>query len=96
MLQKPGTGKERLLQADGLCAVGETITSGDIYINKQSPLNTKDPVPNPQAMPDSMFKPSPMMYKGPPGGTIVDKVMLTQNDENEAIFKVSPGMLHLP
>ena len=34
--------KERLLDKDGLCAVGETIAPGDVFINKEIPTNTRD------------------------------------------------------
>ena len=37
-------GRRRLLQPDGLAAVGEPITSGAAIINKHSPINTKDQV----------------------------------------------------
>lgn len=53
-------------------------------------------------LPDNCYKPSPMSYKGAKGeSSVVDKVLLTQNDENEQIFKVSfapltvSGALHM-
>jgi len=91
-LQKRGTGKFKLLDSDGLCAVGESIENGDYYINKISPTNTKDlfPMGPGGVLPDHMYKPTPMSYKGSKGETsVVDKVLLTQNDENEEIIKVS-------
>ena len=90
-LQKRGTGKFKLLDSDGLCAVGESIENGDYYINKISPTNTKDlfPMGPGGVLPDHMYKPTPMSYKGSKGETsVVDKVLLTQNDENEEIIKV--------
>lgn len=42
----------QLQDFDGIAGVGEIIRPGDIYINKESPLNTKDNVPNPSAIPD--------------------------------------------
>ena len=39
--QKRAGGKLRLLDGDGVCGVGEHITHGDVYVNKQSPLNTR-------------------------------------------------------
>jgi DNA-directed RNA polymerase III subunit RPC2 len=90
-LQKRGNGKFKLLDSDGLCAVGESIENGDYYINKISPTNTKDlfPMGHGGVLPDNMYKPTPMSYKGSKGETsVVDKVLLTQNDENEEIIKV--------
>ena len=43
-LQLRPPGRRRLLQPDGLAAVGEPITSGAAIINKHSPINTKDQV----------------------------------------------------
>ena len=78
------------MDSDGLANVGQSIEDGDYYINKISPTNTKDPVPGPtNLLPDNMYKPSPMSYKGSKGeSSVVDKVMVTQNDENEHIIKV--------
>ena len=84
--------KYKLLDADGLCAVGESIENGEIFINKVSPTNTKDMLPMGagNSLPDNLYKPTPMSYKGAKGETsVVDKVLLTQNDEQEDIFKVT-------
>jgi len=82
--QKGPTGRHKLLDGDGIASVGERIEPGDVYVNKQSPSNTRDPLPNPQAMPDSFFRPTPQSYKGPQGeACVVDKVMLTMTDEGQ-------------
>lgn len=84
--------KHKLLDSDGLCAVGESIENGEIFINKVSPTNTKDMLPMGagNTLPDNLYKPTPMSYKGAKGETsVVDKVLLTQNDEQEDIFKVT-------
>lgn len=42
-----------LLDADGIAAAGEMIRPGDVYVNKQSPKNTREmDVPNPANLPD--------------------------------------------
>ena len=50
-LLNPGStvpmGKYKLLDKDGIANVGEVIQPGDIYINRQSPINTRDPIANP-------------------------------------------------
>ncbi len=44
------------------------------------PLNTRDPVPNPSAMPDTFYRPAPVMWKGYPGEKcVVDKVSAPQH-----------------
>ncbi|GAQ79190.1 DNA-directed RNA polymerase III subunit 2 [Klebsormidium nitens] len=78
-----------LLDADGIAAAGEMIRPGDVYVNKQSPKNTREmDVPNPANLPDSFFKATPQTYKGPAGETaVVDKVLITSNDENQFVVK---------
>ncbi|MCO5550846.1 hypothetical protein L7F22_004339 [Adiantum nelumboides] len=81
--------RAQLQDYDGIAGVGEIIRPGDIYINKESPINTRDNMPNPMAIPDSAYKPTPMTYKGPPGEcAVVDKVLLTSNDEQQFVIKV--------
>jgi DNA-directed RNA polymerase beta subunit len=43
----------QLQDQDGIAAVGEMIRPGDIYVNKQSPIDTRNTVIYPNAMPDS-------------------------------------------
>ena len=40
----PDRHKSALLDDDGIAAVGAKIMHGNIYLNKQTPLNTRDPV----------------------------------------------------
>mmetsp|Transcript_28385 Transcript_28385/g.45985 ORF Transcript_28385/g.45985 Transcript_28385/m.45985 type:complete len:1140 (+) Transcript_28385:58-3477(+) len=81
------TKKLQIIDDDGICAPGEIIHPGDVYINKQTPLNTTDTVSAPDALPDSAYKPSGMMYKGSVDA-VVDKVMLTSNEEEHLLIKV--------
>lgn len=41
------------LDSDGIISPGERISPGDIYINKQTPLNTTDALANPDKIADS-------------------------------------------
>ena len=74
--------------------MGENITNGDIYINKQSPLVTRSsadsqPLGPNQTLPDSAYRPTPQSYKGPPGeACVVDRVLLTNNDDSFMTIKV--------
>ena len=91
--QSGPTGRHRLLDKDGIAAVGGKILPGDVYVNKQSPSNTRDPLPNPQAMPDEFYRSSAQSYKGPAGEScVVDKVMLTMTDEGQ--FNVKTLVRH--
>ncbi|XP_024402196.1 DNA-directed RNA polymerase III subunit 2 [Physcomitrium patens] len=80
--------RQQLQDHDGIAAVGEMIRPGDIYVNKQSPIDTRNNVNNPMALPDSAYKRTPQTYKGAAGETaVVDKVLLTSNDENHFVVK---------
>ncbi|KAL4180086.1 hypothetical protein AMTRI_Chr13g90380 [Amborella trichopoda] len=70
-----------ILDNDGLACPGEIIGPNDIYVNKQSPVNTT-PTPN-RELSDSQYKNTHVTYKGPKGETaVVDKVLL-MSDTNE-------------
>lgn len=78
--------KYDIIQPDGLAGVGERVDPGDVYINKQTPANANDNSFTGQASVVS-YKNSPMMYKSPISG-IVDKVMITDTDNDQTLIKV--------
>ena len=87
LLQTQGTGRLKVLDRDGIAAVGERVSAGDILINKQSPTSTKD-VPLEQGPPT--YKQMPVSWKAPQGESCyVDKVLLTQNDDANIVIKVN-------
>lgn len=96
-LQSKATGRHKLLDVDGIAAPGEIASPGEILINKLVPMSTKDPLPpNTTSMPLSNYKPAPVSWKGPPGEScIVDKVLLTQNDDGHNVIKASTLCLPL-
>ncbi|KAK9728588.1 DNA-directed RNA polymerase III complex subunit Rpc2 [Basidiobolus ranarum] len=78
-----------ILEADGICGVGERVNPGQVYINKQTPVNTSMDVgvgTNVGAT-DGGFKASPMSYKSPAPGYI-DKVLLTTSENDQTLIKV--------
>eukprot|EP01116_Phalansterium_solitarium_P004244 TRINITY_DN15189_c0_g1_i1.p1 TRINITY_DN15189_c0_g1~~TRINITY_DN15189_c0_g1_i1.p1 ORF type:complete len:1168 (-),score=468.17 TRINITY_DN15189_c0_g1_i1:231-3734(-) len=75
------------LDDDGIARPGELLHSGDVYVNKQTPVNTQDPLSNPDFVPDSAFKSSPASYKGS-GPAFVDKVLLTATDDDQFLIKM--------
>merc|ERR1712100_241740 len=78
----------KLLDDDGIAAPGSKITDGDMYINKQTPTQIRDPVAESIQRQNSFYKPTPQYYKGPRGETgVVDKVLLTSNEENHFLVK---------
>ena len=58
-MQVWGTGRYKAVDRDGMAAVGEVVSSGEILINKQSPTTTKD-VPSEHGAPT--YKPAPICY----------------------------------
>lgn len=84
-----GGAKYRVLGQDGVANPGEQLTQGECLIHKQMPLNTRDPVANPSALPDASYRQAPLMWKGHPGErSVVDSVLLTSNDECSCLVKV--------
>ncbi|GLJ24758.1 hypothetical protein SUGI_0473260 [Cryptomeria japonica] len=78
----------QILDADGIAAPGEIIRPADVYINKESPISIKEEVKNPMALPNSAYKSTRQTYKGPPGESgVVDKVLLTSNEEKTLTIK---------
>lgn len=75
-----------IIEADGLAGVGERVDPGDIYVNKQSPANANDNSFTGQAATVS-YKNAPMVYKSPVAGH-VDKVMLTDTENDQTLIKV--------
>ena len=63
--------KYKVVEADGICAVGQRLSHGDILVNKHTPNDTRDDLlgQDPEALDDSAFRPTPSMYKGPIGHT---------------------------
>ena len=78
--------KYDIIQPDGLAGVGERVDPGDVYINKQTPANANDNSFTGQASVVS-YKNSPMTYKSPIPGNI-DKVMITDTDNDQTLIKV--------
>ena len=71
------TDRMRILDQDGITAVGEYIRPGDVYINMHRPSNIRDPILS-ATVPDNFYRPTPQSWKGPSGEScVVDKVLLT-------------------
>ncbi|XP_058110216.1 DNA-directed RNA polymerase III subunit 2 isoform X2 [Magnolia sinica] len=78
----------QILDADGIAAPGEIIRPNDIYINRQTPINTVATFSNPSELPDSAYKFTPQKYKGPQGETtVVDRVALCSDVHHNLCIK---------
>ena len=74
------------IEPDGLAGPGERLNPGDVYINKQTPTNANDNSITGQPAAAS-YKNTPMSYKSPVAG-YVDKVMLTDTENDQTLVKV--------
>jgi len=80
----PSLKKYSAIDQDGLARLGEQIKSGDVYVNKQTPLNKTDPVM--EDLPDEAYKPAFVNFKGP-NPVRIHKVILTSSDEAPLLVK---------
>ena len=83
--------KYESLDVDGISCPGECVHPGDLYVNRQTPMNVSDSLSIPSdgmggGFPDSFYKSSPSIYKGPTPA-YVDKVLITASDEDHFIVK---------
>ena len=70
---------------DGLPFIGSKLSNGDIYVNKFTPTNIKDVLPETNEM---NYIPKPLFYKGREESSYVDRVLLESNLENPELIKV--------
>ncbi|KAL1537737.1 DNA-directed RNA polymerase III subunit 2 [Salvia divinorum] len=90
--QRDGHDAEQtqILDDDGLASPGEIIRPRDIYINKQSPIDTKSGgnAGNTVKLKDSQYKSSKQTYKGTEGDTtVVDRVALCTDKNSNLCIK---------
>ncbi|KAG6393793.1 hypothetical protein SASPL_144365 [Salvia splendens] len=90
--QRDGHDAEQtqILDDDGLASPGEIIRPRDIYINKQSPIDTKSggSISNTVKLKDSQYKSSKQTYKGTEGDTaVVDRVALCTDKNSNLCIK---------
>jgi DNA-directed RNA polymerase III subunit RPC2 len=81
--------KHEVLDTDGIAGVGERLNTGNVLINKQIPSETSVRVVQDNSMGDISgisFKPAPVTYKYP-GDGVVDRVMITTNEEDQTLIK---------
>eukprot|EP00823_Brevimastigomonas_motovehiculus_P002333 TRINITY_DN1442_c2_g1_i4.p1 TRINITY_DN1442_c2_g1~~TRINITY_DN1442_c2_g1_i4.p1 ORF type:complete len:943 (-),score=282.46 TRINITY_DN1442_c2_g1_i4:57-2885(-) len=87
IVDKKVSFRHQCLDLDGIVRVGERIESGQVLVNKQMPCNTLDTVQNPTHLPDDMYRPCPLTYKGPIPA-YAEKVLLTSNENDHFLLKV--------
>ncbi|KAK7363984.1 hypothetical protein VNO80_12283 [Phaseolus coccineus] len=80
-------GRMRILDDDGIAAPGEILKPFDIYINKQSPIDTRTPRTGAAGnLPDSAYRSNSQSFKGH-GGEVVDRVVLCSDKDKNMCIK---------
>lgn len=77
-----------ILQADGIAGVGERVDQGDVYVNKQTPINANDTstAALSQNAAAVQYKSAPISYKPPVFGYI-DQVLITETESDQTLIK---------
>ncbi|KAG4989175.1 hypothetical protein JHK82_031506 [Glycine max] len=78
--------ERKILDDDGIAAPGEILRPYDIYINKQSPIDTRTPKIGPANLPDSAYRSNAQSFNDN-GGEVVDRVVLCSDKDNNMCIK---------
>ncbi|ORY78628.1 RNA polymerase III large subunit Rpc2 [Protomyces lactucae-debilis] len=79
--------KHAVLDNDGAAVVGARIESGQVFLNKQTPVNAADNSIALTQPASSQYKATPATYKSGEAGYI-DKVMLSATESDQTLIKV--------
>ncbi|KAK2746225.1 DNA-directed RNA polymerase III core subunit ret1 [Myotisia sp. PD_48] len=88
--------KHALLDSDGLAAVGEKVSAGEVYINKETPENAlSSGITGSDAGRPAEFTPCPQTYKLP-DPSYIDKVMISNTEGESQLVKVQTRQTRRP
>ena len=90
--------KYRALDKDGLARVGEQLTDGDVYMNKQSPDMATVKIDQITQQPDPTllkYMKDEQLYKGA-NPVYVDRMIVTSNQEHKYIYKMITRQTRVP
>ncbi|KAI9836194.1 MAG: DNA-directed RNA polymerase III subunit [Sarea resinae] len=86
--------KHALLDTDGLAAVGEKVSSGEVYVMKQTPLNTSATGLG-SDYGSNEYRDAPMSYRlADP--SYIDKVLISQTESESTLIKVQTRQTRRP
>ena len=71
------------IDKDGLPFIGSRLNNGDLYVNKFTPVNTRDIIPQNEIK----YMKSPMIYRSPIP-SYVDRVILTTSPDTPELIKI--------
>ena len=87
-------GKHAILGSDGVAMVGEKVSSGEIYLAKETPLNTTSTGIG-SDFGTNDFKQAPMTYRNP-DPAYIDKVMVSQSENENMVIKIQTRQTRRP
>lgn len=86
--------RHALLDEHGLAAVGEKVSAGEVYINKQTPINANTPgIGSDSGFAD--YRDTPMTYRLP-DPSYIDKVMISVTESDQRLIKVQTRQTRRP
>lgn len=86
--------KHALLETDGLAAVGEKVSSGEVYVMKQTPINVRGTGLGSDAGTND-YRDTPMTYRLP-DPSYIDKVMISTTESDTTLIKVQTRQTRRP
>lgn len=92
--KRKAIAKHAILDDGGLANVGEKIISGQVYLNKEVPLNTSSTGIG-SDYGSNEHKPTPMTYRLP-DFAYIDKVMVSQTEADATLIKVQTRQTRRP
>lgn len=75
-----------VLESDGIAGVGERVDAGDVYVNKQTPLNAMDNSAMSQSVTAMGWKSAALKYKTPVP-SYVDQILMADTDSDQTLIK---------
>ena len=91
----PFLKKFHCVDKDGIAFVGSRVTSGDVIINKETPINKVDLITDPYSLADEAFKSTYQSFKGP-NLTSINRIYLSSSSEDPFIIKIVNLETRLP
>ncbi|KAI9671132.1 MAG: DNA-directed RNA polymerase III core subunit ret1 [Caeruleum heppii] len=86
--------KHALLERDGLAAMGEQVSNGEVYIMKQVPIQTQGTGLGSDAGTNE-YRDAPMSYRLP-DPSYIDKVMVSTTDNESVLIKIRTRQTRRP
>ncbi|KAG6476798.1 hypothetical protein ZIOFF_066046 [Zingiber officinale] len=83
-----GFGRCIILDDDGIAAPGEIIRNNDIYVNKKTPINTRERIGGYRILKEEEYKETPAEFKGSEDETtVVDRVIIYSDTNGKLCIK---------